>query len=130
MRTFDPKDVNVIVDGMFLTGFAEGTFVNCEKEEDGWEPYVGAQGDVVRAKNAHPIGTITATLEHTSPSNGFLSGLARSDRTFAAFMVDQGNRRVTIGGSKCWIQKDADEERGDNPSEVEWVIVVADYEKR
>lgn len=130
MRTYDPKDVNVIVDGKFLTGFADGTFVNCEKEEDSYNTYVGAQGEVVRSKNAHPVGTITVTLEHTSPSNDVLNRLANSGRVFPARMVDRGSRQVTIGGSECWIQKPADEDRGDETTEVEWTIIVADYEKR
>lgn len=129
-RQYDPRDVNVIVDGEFLTGFAEGTFVSCEKEEDGYETYVGAQGEVTRSRNAHPIGTITVTLEHTSPSNNTLNRRANSGAIFPASMVDRNSRRATIGGSECWIQKPADEERGDEVSEVEWVIVVADYEKR
>ncbi len=129
-RQYDPRDVNVIVDSEFLTGFADGTFVSCEKEEDAYETYVGAQGEVVRSRNAHPIGTITVTLEHTSPSNNTLNRLANSRNVFPAYMVDRNTRQTTIGGSECWIQKPADEERGDEVSEVEWVIVVADYEKR
>ncbi len=130
MREYNVADVAVIVNGSFLTGFAEGTFVSCEKEEDNYETYVGADGGVVRSRNAHPIGTITVTLEHTSPSNNLLNSLANSGAIFPARVIDQGSRAVTMGGSECWIQKLADEERGSETTEVEWVIVVSDYEKR
>lgn len=129
MRTYDPNDVNVIVDGRYLTGFASGTFVSVEKDEDKYSAYVGAQGEVVRAETANNMGKIVVTLEHTSPSNTFLSGLAKRREPFAAHMIDRGSREMTVGGSQCWILKDADEDRGSEPSEVEWTIVVADYEK-
>lgn len=129
-RTYDPREVTVTVDGRVLTGVADGTFVSTEKEEDLWEHYVGAQGEVARSRNAHPIGTITVTLETTSPSNAHLNALARSQDTFAAKVVDRQNNNITIGGSDCWIQKPADLEFGGEVTEVEWTIVVADYEQR
>lgn len=130
MRTYDPRDVSVIVAGRVLTGVADGTFVSAEKEEDTWEPYVGAQGEVARARNAHPIGTISVTLEHTSPSNAHLSQLAHSNRAFGARVVDRQNNNVSIGGGACWVQKPASMEFGGEVSEIEWTIVVADYEQR
>ena len=30
-ESYDPKKVSVIVDGQFMVGFMDGTFVNCEK---------------------------------------------------------------------------------------------------
>ncbi len=30
--SYDPKKVSVIVDGLFMVGFMDGTFVNCEKK--------------------------------------------------------------------------------------------------
>lgn len=132
MRMFDPRDVSVVVDGEDLVGFAEGTFVSTEKEEDTWGYHVGAQGDVTRARNAHPIGTITVTLEQTSPSNRTLNRLSRQRETFPAEVVSRQENNVTIGGSKCWIQKPADFEfqGGGETSSIEWVIVVADYEQK
>lgn len=130
VRTYDPRDVAVIVDGRIITGVADGTFVSAEKEEDQWEPYVGAQGEVARARNAHPIGTISVTVEHTSPSNAHLAQLAGSSRLFPARVVDRQNNNVSIGGSACWVQKPGSMEFGGEVSEIEWVIVVADYEQR
>ena len=128
MRTYDPRDVQVIVDGNFLTGFAEGTFVQTEKQEDNYIPHVGGQGEVDRARNVHPLGTITVTLKNTSPSNGLLSNLAKSKETFAARMVDRNAPETIVGGSECWIVKQPDMERGNEITGQEWQIMVADYE--
>src|SRR5690554_4131808 len=40
VRTYDPQDVNVIVNGVVLTGFAEGTFVSIERDEESYTAYV------------------------------------------------------------------------------------------
>lgn len=128
MRTYDPRDVQVIVGGNILTGFADGGFVKCEKQEDNYETHVGAQGEVSRSRNANPLGTITITLQSTSPSNAVLNRLAKSRNTFAARVVDRNTGNVTAGGSECWVQKPADREWGDEVSDVEWVIIVADYD--
>ncbi len=128
MRNYDPRDVSVIVNGNIITGFADGTFVSVEKDEDNFETYVGAQGEVGRSRNANPVGTITVNLQNVSPSNAVLNRLAKGRDTFSAKVVDRNTGNTTAGGSKCWIQKPADREWGDEVSEVEWNIVVGDYD--
>ncbi len=128
IRTYDAEDCTIVVDGRATVGVSEGSFVTCEKSEDNYEPYVGAKGEVVRAKKHHPIGTISVTLEATSPSNGWYLQKANSDRMFAIRMVYSGEGTVTVGGSKAWVQKPGNVERGGETPETEWVFVVADYE--
>ena len=127
MQTYDPKDVSVIVNGVFLTGFSDGTFVSWEKQEDNYTPHVGAQGEVDRARNAHPLGTITVTLKQTSPSNAVLNRLAKSKSTFPVRVVDRNTPETIVGGSEAWIGKQPDGERGNEITGQEWQIMVADY---
>ena len=129
MKTYDTRDVSVVVDGTVLTGFAEGTFVEASKDEDNYEAYVGAQGEVSRSRNANPMGSINVTLKSTSPSNALLNTLAKSNRTFAARVVDRNTGNATAGGAVCWVQKPTGLEWGDEVSEREWTIVVADYDQ-
>lgn len=129
METYNPKDVSVVVNGTVLTGFAEDSFVTAEKAEDNYTKYVGALGEVARSKNADPTGSITVTLNHTSPSNAVLNALAKSKDTFSAFVIDRNSKQVNAGGGTCWIQKPASIERGAEISEREWTIVVADYDQ-
>ncbi len=128
VENYDPRLVTVIIDGIFITGFAEGSFVECEKDEENYSTYVGAQGEVSRARNANPIGTITLTTKSTSPSNGYLSGKARSKDMFPVQVID-GNGNFKAGGNECWIEKPASWEGSDEISEREWVIKVADYDQ-
>ena len=128
VSTYDPENVNVVVDGFIVTGFADGTFVNVEQEEENYVSYVGAKGEVARSKNANKTGHITLTLKHTSPSNAVLNRLANSKGTFAASVIDQNDSSFTAGGPECWIEKPASIERGKEISEREWVIKVAELE--
>ena len=128
MKTYDPRQVSVIVNGLFLTGFAESTFVSTEKAEDNYAPHVGAQGEVDRSRNVSPLGTITVTLKQTSPSNAVLNNLAKSKDTFPARVVDNNEPKTVIGGSECWIIKQPDMERSNEISSNEWQIQVADYD--
>ena len=71
--SYDPKKVNVNVDGTIITGFAGDGIITASKNEDAVTPNVGCQGDVVYEENANESGTIALTLQGTSPS------LARSE---------------------------------------------------
>lgn len=127
MKTYDPKDVNVIVNGIVLTGFAEGTFISAEKEEESYTTYVGAKGEVARSKNANPLGKITVTLKATSPSNAYLNNLAYSKGVFPVLVVDQNTGNTTVGGTECWLEKPPAMEWGKEISEMEYTFIVADY---
>lgn len=129
VTTYDPRDVMVVVAGTVLTGFAEGTFVQVEKASENYTKYVGAQGEVARARNADPTGTITVTLAQTSPSNAFLNNLAKSKETFSAYVIDRNTRQVQAGGTTCWIQKPAAASWGAEVGSREWTIEVADYDQ-
>ncbi|WP_205628675.1 phage structural protein, partial [Acinetobacter baumannii] len=66
-RTYDPNNVTVVIDGRFITGFQEGSFVQASKDEENFSTKVSAQGEVAVALSNNPLGTITITLSQTSP---------------------------------------------------------------
>ena len=132
MSVYDPKQVTVVVGGRFITGFADGTFVNAEKLEDNFTEYVGAQGEVSTAENGNKTGEITVTLASTSPSCSYLDGLAsrKGENAFIPSAVVDGNSGRTMGGSRTRVRKPADAEFGNEVTEREYTIFVADYEVR
>lgn len=127
-KTYNPKNVKVVVDGTILTGFADGTFVQCTKNTETNTMHVGAQGEVDFVQSADDTGQITVTLKHTSPSNTYLMKKARAKDPFAVSVVDRNDGKMTAGGTQCKIQKQPDTERGDDISSMEWVFLVADYD--
>lgn len=134
MRTYDPKDVNVIVGRTALTGFAEGTFVTAERNEDSFTEYVGAQGEVAISESNDKTGEITVTLEATSPSAAYLYELSNRKGDSAVFPVSivdlNDNGRITVSGSEARVRKPANYEAGKEITEREFVIFVSELEFR
>jgi hypothetical protein len=122
--TYDAKAATVVADSRFLTGFAEGSMVEWEKDEDNVSVMVDAQGTVGVAKRNNTLGTITITLAQTSPDVPYLKKLANTGKVFPIW-VQSGNEKV--GGTQAMVKKTPDGELGDEISEREFEIQVFDY---
>lgn len=107
--TYDPKDIIVTVAGNIITGYAQDSFVEVDRESNQVEDEVGAEGDVARRVTNDRRGSITITLLQTSRSNLILSGLARADElsgdgVFPVLIKD--NRGIDLHlAPNSWIQK-------------------------
>lgn len=127
IETYDAREVNVVVAGTVITGFADKSIVKIEPNSDTFTPYVGAKGEVARSRNADRSGKITITLKHTSPSNNFLSKLAKSNDTFAVSVTHSLDGQVA-SGVDCWVTKKPGLEYSEKITEREWVIFVPELE--
>ncbi len=132
VRNYDPDDYMLVYGGRTITGLAAGTPITAGKDENRWETYVGAQGEVTRSRNRNPLGHITVTLKRTSPDLGYLLQKANSDDIDSAHLVDRNTGEFTAGGSECWVEKlpDLTGVAGDAVPEIEFTIRIADYEVR
>lgn len=83
VETYNPKDIDVIVGGKIISGFADNK-VRVFREADAWEDEAGADGEVVRFATNDKRGEIEITLLQTSASNLYLSGLAKVDELSGA----------------------------------------------
>lgn len=128
VTSYDAKDVSVIVNGVYLTGFADGTFVSYEKTEDRWTISTGSMGDTARAKVNNPLGTITVTLQQTSPQVQMLNNLAKSGKLVEARVIHKGTNTEKIGGTQCFILKEAAGEFSNEISNREFTIQVLDFD--
>lgn len=126
-RTFDPKKVTVMYDGRVVTGFAEGSMVKCEKNEENATPHIGVLGEVSRAINADNTGKITISLASTSPWIGMFARLAAANEISPCNVVDMNKNGVNVGGSECWIVKAPGVNIGKEVEEQDIEIFVADY---
>lgn len=127
VTTYDAKDVSVIVNGIYLTGFADGTFVSYSKDEEQFNVVVGALGDTARAKINNPLGTITVTLQQTSPQVQMMNNLAISGKLVEVRIIHKGSNTQKVGGTQCFVKKPADGEYGSEISNREFEIAVLDY---
>ena len=82
LSRYNAKNMTVIVDNVYITGVGE-SMVSGEKDEENFSTSVGAQGDIVKSIVNNPLGTVTLTVQPTSPQYGYLLGLANREEAVA-----------------------------------------------
>ncbi len=107
--TYSPQQVAVIVSGLQITGFADGTFVEISPSADLSSFQVGADGEVARSISSNKTCVVSLTLQQVSPSNDILSGMIEIDSLtggvlFPVSVLDLRGRTVFVA-SQCWISK-------------------------
>lgn len=127
VKTYDPKKISVIWGGIAITGFSEGTIVNCEKNEESATHHVGAMGEVTQVINSDDTGLITISLKNNSPSLQMLANDAQSNAIKSIAVVDMNTGGVNAGGTQAWVQKIPDLAKGKEIEDVDVEILVADY---
>lgn len=132
VRTYDPKKVKVVIGGIPMGGFADGTFVTIERSNDSFTKVSGADGPVSRAKSNDFSGMLTLTLAQTSPSNDVLSGFLLADE-----LEGEGIIPVIVkdfGGSSNlvsafgWVRKPANASYAKEIEDREWTLDLADLD--
>lgn len=85
LGSYSPNDISVIVNGLPLEGFAEGTFVNVEYNSDAATMVEGADGSpAIAFKRGMRGATITFTCLQTSLANNYLNALLQSQKFSAS----------------------------------------------
>lgn len=125
MTRYDAKDCTVTVNNVYITGLGE-TMVSGEKDEEFFTSAVGAQGDIVVSANSNEMGTVTVTIQSTSPQKSMLMNLAKNEETFPVWIVNKslGER---FGGSMARLKKYPSMERGKENSDMGFEFTVFDY---
>lgn len=123
-KVYDPKKVTVIVDGMVVTGFAEGSIVSIEKNEDNVYPHVGAMGETVFALGCDETETATLSLASHSPTLAHLRNVAKKRGVFNFQVVDMNNN-VIITCDNAMMVKTPDYTVGKEIEEVDVEIFLA-----
>lgn len=126
VETYSPKRVELIIGGVPLRGYADGTFISIERTSDAFTTNVGADGEVSRTHSADKTGKITITLQQTSDSNDFLSALVNADEISllgqVPVLLKDTNGRTLAESPFAWVDKVANSEFGNELSDREWVI--------
>jgi len=127
LGTYDPTEISLVVSGLTISGFMDGTFVTCKKiDPELYKTHVGAWGEVSRTKNPNDAGQYVFTLKQTSPSNLVLDLLKRNPVTFPVMCKSNSTAKHIAAGAECWISSDPDIEYADEESGIEWTITSAD----
>ena len=125
-RTYDPALVIINVDGRDISGFADGTFVGMERNNDAFTLTVGADGENTRAKSNDRSGRFTFTLQQSSPSNDILSEIASQDERANGGVVPvrvADKSGTTLGqAEKAWVVKKPATTFAKETENREWIL--------
>lgn len=126
MRTYDPQQVTLSVQGETIVGYAPGTFIKAMRAEDAYMLTIGADGSGARTKNANRSGSFEITLLASSPSNALLASIAIDDEDDGSGVgptqVADLSGTALARAQFSWIKKHADLERAKELGEVTWTI--------
>lgn len=125
ITNYNAKDCVVTVGGVYITGLGED-MVSGEKDEDNVSAVVGAQGDVVVNEINNTLGTITLTVQGTSPQKKYLLGLAKSKK-MVDIWVNNKSIGEKMGGTKAMIKKTPTLEQGAELADREFEFQVFDF---
>ena len=126
LKTYDPKQISVIVGGAIMSGYADGEFVTSERNEDAYSMAAGADGEVSRVKSNNKSGRITITLQQTSDSNTILTAFAAADELSNSGVVPviiKDLKGVTlVSAARAWIVKYPATPFGKDVQNRAWVL--------
>lgn len=132
MERYSPDQVKITYRGNLITGFAEGTFVECERNEDAYTIQVGSLGDVTRTRNLNKSGRVTITLMAHAPINDllqvFLSADDIADITPGALQVKDLTNGMRVHAAEAWIMKAPKVERAKESGTIQYVFECANLE--
>jgi len=122
-KTYAVEDVLVIVNGIPISGMAEG--VKVKRSTDAFTKKIGVDGTGARAKSPDKSGEIEITLLGTSKSNDYLNGIAALDEItglgVASAMI-KDLRGSTNLLAECWVKKLPDLDLGLEVPAKRWLL--------
>lgn len=130
MKEYSFLDTIMLVNGVEIGGFGElaDDVIKLARRNDSASDVIGTDGEMTVSMSANLSGTVTFRLLQSSTSNTYMSGLvvAQENGSFTPIFVQfKDTRGGDLGsGTSGYITKPADMNRGEKPTDQEWVIVV------
>lgn len=130
VRTYSPSEVNVLVNGIPIAGFADGTFIKIVRNGDAFTKKKGSDGTIDRVNNNAFDYEVEFVLRRTSPFNAVFSGLLAADQIsnegiFPLTITDNSgpsNGPSLFAATQAWFRKDPDVEYADTLGNYTWKI--------
>lgn len=132
LRTYDPKEISMIVGGKIISGYADGSFLTVERNNPSWNLQIGSDGEAVRAKSNDKSGKFTITLQQGSPLNADLAAFAKSDEVNGggvfSVLIKDNNGTSLHSAETAWIVQPSTSEYARENGSREWVIETDNLE--
>lgn len=130
--TYDPRNVTVLIGALIGSGFADGTFIQVERNNPTFTVISGASGETARVKSNDKTGKVTLTLMATSPLNDTLTGFMKADEIRNNGKFPLSIRELTgttvLASLEAWVSKPPRVEYGKENGTREWEIEVGTLE--
>ena len=122
---YNSKDCTITVNGIYITGLGE-SMVTGSKDEEFFTTGVGAQGDVIMNEANNSLGSVTLTVQATSPQKAMLIALAKSGAVVPLWVTNKsiGER---MGGTSARIKNFPELSQGTEAEDREFEFAVMDY---
>lgn len=132
VKSYASDLVVVIVGGVPLTGFTDGTFVEIEQMGDGTSSQSGGDGEIARSFSADKRHKVTVTLQSTSDGNDVLDALYTVDGITRAgifpILVEDLSGRTEFSAGQAWIDKRPNASLSKAVEPRAWVITTGEPE--
>lgn len=126
MKEYQASQVSITIAGIPISGYADGTFITVERDEDSFTKQVGTDGEVTRSKSNNRTGAITLVLMQTSASNLLLSAWLATDElggsSIGPFLMKDNSGNSIYAAQNCWARKYPSAEFGREATSREWII--------
>ncbi len=126
LSNYDPGLVVATLGSLIISGYSDGTMIDCQRDEDAFSKKVGSQGDTTRVRSRNRNGYVTFNLQQNSLINDALSALAIEDETlgtgFRPLQIKDLNGRTLVSSPAAWIRKVANVVLGQDAENREWQI--------
>lgn len=127
-KTYSPKDVVVVWNGIPLTGFAEDSFLRLEWSEDVFTKHVSANGKLALTKSADETGTVEIELMATAPDNFYLGAIEKAQRlapesvAFSNFVINDPSGNSLAVAINAFIMTRPSVDLGKDQNSKTWVF--------
>lgn len=124
MTTYNPKNFQVSVNALPVTGYDDGTdVIKTEYLTDFVDSKVGVTGEAAFVESNDRRGMLTLKLLATATQNDVFSALAASGVEFAVGITDSGGT-TTMVGAAARFAKIPNMDKGNEIGGHEWVIKI------
>lgn len=131
MKRYSFQDVVLLINGVEITGWAEGDdVIQAKRRNDSISDSMGAGGEMMVSVSADKSGEFTFKLQQTSSSNKYLSGMLNLQEAGGSVFVPvtvllkDSYRQDIATGTVGYLKKPADMVRGAKGNTQEWVVVT------
>jgi hypothetical protein len=126
VRTYSSKEVLISFGTHAVSGYAEDSFVNLEKNGDGWSRVTGADGETIRSQDPDDTWNVTLTLLQESVTNAWLNNKLAQDENNKDGMFPVTVKDLRGGAlfscEQAWVTKSPSYGFGKTAQNREWTL--------